>query len=57
MVFFRYLANILQHSRLNGCFHEDYENKTANAGVDWGQNWQWYTVFGHLEFGCPNQLK
>ena len=27
------------------------------AGVDWGQNWQRYTVFGHLKFGCPNQLK
>ena len=30
MIFFKYLANILQHSSLNGCFHEDSENKTAN---------------------------
>ena len=27
------------------------------AGVDWGQNWQRYTMFGRLEFGRPNQLK
>ena len=26
MVFFKYLVNIL-----NGCFHEDSENKTANV--------------------------
>ena len=31
MVFFKYLANILQHSSLNGCFHEDSENKTSNV--------------------------
>ena len=31
MVFFTYLANILQHSSLNGCFHEDSGNKTANV--------------------------
>ena len=31
MVDFKYLANILQHSSLNGCFHEDSENKTANV--------------------------
>ena len=31
MVFLKYLANTLQHSRLNGCFHEDSENKTANV--------------------------
>ena len=30
-VFFKYLANILQHSTLNGCFHEDSENKTSNV--------------------------
>ena len=29
----------------------------ALAGVNWGQNWQQYTVFECLEFGCPNQLK
>ena len=22
-----------------------------------GQNWQQYTIFGHLEFGNPNQLE
>ena len=31
MVFFEYLANILQHSCLNGCFHEDSENKIVNV--------------------------
>ena len=31
MVFFKYLANILQHPNLNGCFFENSENKTANA--------------------------
>ena len=31
MVFFKYLANILQYSNLNGCFHQDSENKTANV--------------------------
>ena len=31
MVFFKYLANILQQSSLNGWFHEDSENKTANV--------------------------
>ena len=31
MVFFKNLANILRHLRLNGCFHEDSENKTANV--------------------------
>ena len=31
MVFFKYLPNILQHSGLNVCFHEDFENKTANV--------------------------
>ena len=31
MVFFKYLANILKHSSLNGYFHEDSENKTANV--------------------------
>ena len=31
MVFFKYLANILQHSNLNGCYHEESENKTANV--------------------------
>ena len=30
MVFFKYLANILQHSSLNCCFHKDSENKTSN---------------------------
>ena len=29
MVFFKYLANILQHSSLSGCFQEDSENKTS----------------------------
>ena len=29
MLFFKYLANILQHSSLNGCFDEDSENKTS----------------------------
>ena len=28
MLFFKYLANILQHSSLNGCFHKDSEKKT-----------------------------
>ena len=27
------------------------------SGVDWGQNRQQYTVFGRLQFGCPNYLK
>ena len=31
MVPFKYLPNILQHSSLNGCFHEESENKTANV--------------------------
>ena len=32
MGFFKYLANILEHSNLNGCFiHEDSGNKTANV--------------------------
>ena len=31
MLFFKFLGNILQHSSLNGCFHEDSENKTANV--------------------------
>ena len=31
MVFFKYLANILQNFSVNGCFHEDSENKIANA--------------------------
>ena len=31
MVFFEYLAKILQHASLNGCFHEDSEKKTANV--------------------------
>ena len=30
-VFFKYLPNILQHSSLNDCFHEDSESKTANV--------------------------
>ena len=31
MVFFQYLENILHLSCLNGYFHEDLENKTANV--------------------------
>ena len=31
MIIFKYLANILQHSSLNGCFHEDSETKIANV--------------------------
>ena len=31
MVFLKYLANTLQYSSLNGCFHEDSENKTMNV--------------------------
>ena len=32
MGFFKYLANILEHLNLNGCFiHEDSGNKTANV--------------------------
>ena len=35
MIFFKYLANILQNSfqgtSLNGYFHEDSENKTTNV--------------------------
>ena len=31
MVFFKYLAKILQQPNLNGCFFENSENKTANA--------------------------
>ena len=31
MVSFKYLANILQHSSLNGCFHEDSENNKSNV--------------------------
>ena len=30
-LFFKYLPNILQHSSLNGYFHEGSENKTANV--------------------------
>ena len=29
----------------------------GRSGIDWGQNWQRYSVFGRLEFGRPNQLK
>ena len=25
------LSNSLRHSRLNGCFHEDFENKSASV--------------------------
>ena len=31
MVLFKYWENILQHSSVNGCFHEDSENKTTNV--------------------------
>ena len=31
MIFFKYLAIILQHLSLNGCFHEDSENKITNV--------------------------
>ena len=31
IISFNYLANVLQHSSLNGWFHEDSENKTANV--------------------------
>ena len=31
MAFFKYLANILQHSSLSGSFHEDSGNKTVNV--------------------------
>ena len=35
MVFFKYLADILQHSSLSSCFHGDsqkmYSQKTANV--------------------------
>ena len=31
MVFLKYLVNILEHSSLNDCFHDDSENKTSNA--------------------------
>ena len=31
MVFFKYFPNILQYSSLNGCFHEDSEDKIANV--------------------------
>ena len=31
MVFFKYLANILQHSSLNGCFHKDSEKKNKKT--------------------------
>ena len=56
MVFFKYLANILQHPNLNGCFFENSENKTANAfssifagsdcsyGDEWTNNYDDYKV-------------
>ena len=31
MIFFKYLANNLQHPNLTGCFHEGSENKTENV--------------------------
>ena len=31
MLFFKYLANILQHSSLNGCFHKDSEKNPSKC--------------------------